>query len=226
MRNKIRLCIIHRYRILCEALTQTLNQCDDFMVIPADSEKADVLEFIGKHRLDMVIFDPFQSKREGLDVIRTICQGNSGIRPVVFISEPHWQYAFRLLRAGAMGCLTESTNSQELIEAIRHVDTGKVYLPPRMQELFAERFVHLEAPCPDDTLSDREFQVMRLLALGKTCSEISKSLFIGTKTVDSHRANLLRKLSLRNNADIARFAMQKGYIVSTGYESCRQVSQV
>ncbi len=223
MKKTIRLCIIHRFRILSEVLSQTLNQYDDISVIQADSERVDVLDILNKHHLDVVVFDPFHSSREGLDVIRTICQLNNSIRSVIFITEPHWQYAFRLLRAGAMGFLTESTNSEQLVEAIRSVHRGKVYLPPKMQTLFAERFVHLEAPCPDDALSDREFQVMRMLALGNTNGEISKSLFIGTKTVDSHRANLLRKLSLRNNADIARFAMQKGYIISTGFESCRQI---
>ena len=90
---------------------------------------------------------------------------------------------------------------------------GNVYVPHQLQQKIMEKYVFLEdAEDPEKALSNREFQVMKMLALGKSNQEISTNLFIGVKTVDTHRANLLKKLGLRNNADVARFAIRHGFI--------------
>ena len=121
--------------------------------------------------------------------------------------------ALRAIEAGALGVLSKKAQLDELLRAIRLVHAGQRYLSAPIQRAFADRYVrHRLLENGEESLTKRETEILRLLALGHNHHEISRQLFVSTKTVDTHRSNLLRKLKLRNNADITRFAIRNGLI--------------
>lgn len=121
--------------------------------------------------------------------------------------------ALRALEAGAYGVLSTKATIDELLQAIRQVHKGQRYFSAQIQKVFANRYVRQQLlESSEERPTPRETEILRLLALGKNHHEIASELFVSIKTVDTHRSNLLRKLSLRNNADIARFAIRNGLI--------------
>jgi DNA-binding NarL/FixJ family response regulator len=122
-------------------------------------------------------------------------------------------YALRALRAGALGFVLKDAKADEVVTAIHRVHEGKRYLPMDLERSFAERYLAPKAGGERaSSLSKREFEVLCLLAMGMTNREIADKLRISIKTVDSHRRHVLKKLSLRNNSDLTRFAIQNGYV--------------
>lgn len=121
--------------------------------------------------------------------------------------------ALRALQAGALGVLSKRAQIEEVLRAIRLVHGGQRYLSGPIQRVFADRYVRnrLLETC-EERLTKRETEILRLLSLGYNHHEIAQKLFVSIKTIDTHRSNLLRKLKLRNNADITRFAIRNGLI--------------
>jgi len=212
LEKQIRVVIAHRYRVLTDSLTDMLNNFPEIRVLAAADDGHTLLDLVRKAPLDILIFDPHFDQKDGLDIAKETIALEKNIHLMVFLMERNWRFAYRFMRAGIRGCLTEDTGLEDLVSAIRQVYRGKVYLPDRLQQDIVAHCITPEDAEPEARLTDREFQVMCMLAEGRTNREVSERLFIGVKTVDTHRANLLRKLSLRNNADVARFALTHGYI--------------
>ncbi len=213
MTNKIRVAIADDYKILREALRYILSKHDDIEVVDEAEDGFAAIDLARTSQLDVMVLEPMIPKKDGIDITKDIAALDNKPHILILTVDKTAHNAFRMLRAGATGWLSKTVESEELVRAIRTVSKGKVYLPADLQSVFAERYVRPESITkPEEQLSDREFQVMRLLAMGNTNREISKILFIGVKTVDTHRANLLRKLGLRNNSDLTRFAIQNGFI--------------
>jgi two-component system response regulator NreC len=120
--------------------------------------------------------------------------------------------ALQALRAGALGVLSKRSQLDELFRAIRLVHSGQRYLSGPIQRTFSDRYLSSGLLGCEEHLTKRENEVLRLLALGANHHEISRQLFVSVKTIDTHRSNILRKLRLRNNADIARYAIRSGLI--------------
>jgi DNA-binding NarL/FixJ family response regulator len=161
---------------------------------------------------DVMILEPRVPKKSGLDMIRAIaCLA----RPpkILIVTEDQSTYnAWRSLKAGAHGWLPKTASCEEIITAVRTIHKSRLYLNSTLKQMFAEWYLNPERSSdPSRLLTDREFEVMRLLSHGKTNREISELFHISVKTVDKYRSSLLRKLDLRNNADITRFAIEEGF---------------
>lgn len=209
----INIAIIDEYVLLREALRERIQLEEDLCVIAEGGDGFAAIEAVKNHSVDVLVLEPILPGKEGIDVTKEVAGFSKSTKTLILTMDRTAHNAFRMLRAGASGWISKTSNSAEVIKAIRATHRGQVYLPSELQRMFAERYVHPESiNHPEEILSDREYQVMRLLAMGNTNREISKTLFVGVKTVDTHRANLLRKLGLRNNADLTRFAIKNGVI--------------
>lgn len=209
----INIAIIDEYILLREALQSALETHDDLKVVATGGDGFAAIEAVKNHDVDVLVMEPILSGKEGIDVTKEISSSNRHTRILILTMDRTAHNAFRMLRAGAISWLSKTASCEEVVKAIRATHRGQVYLPSELQRKFAERYVHPESiNHPEELLSDREYQVMRLLAMGNSNREISKLLFVGVKTIDTHRANLLRKLGLRNNADLTRFAIKNGMI--------------
>lgn len=213
LKKIIRIAIVDDNAIMRQALPSALLGEEDLKVTATSGDAFEAIELARNREVDILLLEPMMPGKEGIDLIKDIATLNRDIKVMVLTRDDTPSRAFRILRAGAMGWMSKRTDLEQLIQAIRTVHSGRVFLPRALQTIFAEKYVHPEAVGhPEDQLSDREYQVMTLLASGHTNREIAEILFIGVKTVDTHRANLIRKLGLRNNADVTRYAIRHGVI--------------
>lgn len=212
-RKPIRIVIVDDNKILREAWHHIFKDLDDMKIVGEAGDGFEAIDLAKKAEAKVMLLEPMVPRKDGIDLTREITAQTPSMKVLILTLDQTPNTAFRMLRAGALGWLPKTCGTEEVLHAIRLVARGKIYLPGEIQSIFAEKYLGREpGGPPEEQLSDREYQVMRLLALGHTNREIAKILFIGTKTVDTHRANLLRKLELRNNSDITRFAIQHGFI--------------
>ena len=176
------------------------------------AEAADGREAIRKTREstpDVAVVDISMPGLDGLEVLRQLRLENPKLPVLVLTMHEEEQYVVRAIEAGAMGYITKRSAAEQLLAAIRKVHAGRRSLSESASEALATRMAKgAGARSPLDTLSTREIQVLRGLALGKSNREIAETYHISTKTIDTYRARLLKKLNLRNNAELTRFAIQ------------------
>ncbi len=211
--NVIRVVIVDDNHILREAWQYIFRELQDMRIVGQAGDGFGAIELAKQKEADVMVLEPMVPRKDGIDLTREIVALAPSMKVLILTLDQAPNTAFRMMRAGALGWLPKTCESKEVLHAIRQVVQGKIYLPADLQSIFAEKYLGKDSGGPpEEQLSDREYQVMRLLAKGNTNREIAKILFIGTKTVDTHRANLLRKLELRNNSDLTRFAIQHGFI--------------
>jgi DNA-binding NarL/FixJ family response regulator len=161
---------------------------------------------------DMVICDLSMPGRSGLDALKQIKQSFPGLPVLIMSMYPEDQYAVRALKAGASGYLNKNSIHGEIIKAIETVRRGKKYLTPSIAEKLVEALHSDSNTAPHLLLSDREFDVFKLLASGKTISEIADQLSLNYNTVSTYRSRLLEKMNMRSNSELTRYALEKSLI--------------
>jgi DNA-binding NarL/FixJ family response regulator len=161
---------------------------------------------------DLVIMDISLPDRSGLDILRDIRKARPELPVLVLSMHTEEQYAERVLRAGAAGYLTKLHAADELVRAVSKVSEGGRYVSGELAERLAANLAGAGNRLGHESLSEREFQVLRLIGAGKTVKDISLELSISVQTVSTHRARLLRKMGLRSNAEVMRYAMEHGLV--------------
>lgn len=167
-----------------------------------------VLDSLLKTKWDILILDMNLSGRSGLDVLKEIKRRGIKIPVLVLSMYPEEQFAVRAIKAGAVGYITKGGDAQELVKAIEKVATGGRYISSSVAEKLAEAIDAGADQPAASILSDREFEVFRLIAAGKTVGEISRMLKRSVKTISTHRTHILQKMNLENNAGIMHYAHQ------------------
>jgi len=161
---------------------------------------------------DVVVLDVTLPGESGLDLLKDIRRSHPGLPVLVLSMHPAAQFARRALAAGALGYLTKESAPTELVYAVEQISRGRQYLGSRTQDRDRQAIRH-DRP-PHDALSDREYQVLRMLGSGQTVSEIAASLSLSVKTLSTYRARLLDKLQMRSNAELMRYAIENGLVDS------------
>jgi two-component system invasion response regulator UvrY len=163
---------------------------------------------------DLVVLDISLPDRSGLDVLKELRRDLPALPVLVLSMYSEEQFAVRVLRAGAAGYLTKRTAAQELIAAVRKVLAGGKYVSASVAESLAVAVGTLPASAEDlhQALSDREYQVFRMLAIGKTVKDIGEELFLSPQTVSTHRFRILNKMSMTTNAELTQYAIQAGLL--------------
>lgn len=161
---------------------------------------------------DVVICDLSMPGRSGLDALRQIKQTSPSLPVLIMSMHPEDQYALRVLKAGASGYLSKESIHDELIKAIHIVLLGKKFITPSIAEKLAEAFDSDAGQQTHESLSDREFDVFKLLAAGKSVSEIAAQLSLSVTTVSTYRARIMEKMSMKSNAELTRYALEKKLI--------------
>ncbi len=208
MKNKIKIIIADDHLIVIEGLKRILEECEDMEVIAHALNGKEAVRLTEEKRPDILILDITMPEYDGLEVINILKQTAPEVAVLVLTMHEEEQYIFRTIEAGAMGYLTKKSVADELVTAIRKVHSGKRYLPPDVAEIVAVRLSKGNASSPLDLLSTRELQVLKRIAQGETNKEIAQAYNLSVKTIDTYRQRILKKLNLRNNADISRFAIQ------------------
>lgn len=204
----IRILVADDHAIVREGLKQILADVSDMTVCDEAASGAETLEKIRKGEYDVVLLDISMPGRSGLEVLKDI-KAEHPKQPVLILSmHAEEQYAVRALRAGASGYLTKASAPDELIGAIRKVSYGRKYVSASLAEKLAFALdIDTKKP-PHETLSDREYQVMLMIASGKSVKEIAAELCLSVKTISTYRARVMEKMKLKKNAELTLYAVR------------------
>ncbi|MBX3303614.1 MAG: response regulator transcription factor [Nitrospira sp.] len=172
----------------------------------------DLFELVRRKKWDVLILDITMPDTTGTEALKQVKKACPKLPVIVLTMHPEDQYAVRMFKAGADAYLTKASAPEELVKAIKKVLAGGQYVSPSFSENLVRLAFHHTDRLPHEILSDREYEVMRLLASGKTASEIADRLHLGTTTISTYRARILEKLNLKNNAELMRYAMQQGVV--------------
>ncbi len=201
------------HSIVLDGLRRIIEDCEDMEVLAEASDGTRALEAALKTRPDVAVIDISMPDIDGLELINRLLSHYPDLPIVVLTVHEDRQYMYRAVQAGAMGYITKRSASEQLVQALRKVQSGKRFFPEEVAEALA---LHLSTKGSEKdlpgSLSMRELQVLKQLAMGSTNQEIAESYNISVKTVDTHRQRILKKLGLRNNADISRFAHEHNII--------------
>jgi len=168
----------------------------------------EALDLVWKENWDVVVLDITMPGRSGLEVLREIKKSCPKLHVLVLSMHPENQFAVRVLKRGASGYMTKESAGDELVGAVKKVLAGGRYVSASLAEKLAS-YLSSDAQKPaQELLSDREFQVLRLIASGKIVSEIARELSLSVKTISTYRTRILEKMGLRNNAELMHYAMQ------------------
>jgi len=202
----IRVVIAEDHTLIRQALVRMLQESKRIDVVGEAATGATAVSMTKRHKPDVLVLDVTMPEKDGLQALGELTQLHVPTKVLVLTMHEDEAHGVRAIRAGAAGFIRKSASMDELIAAIEKVHKGEQIVPAEVQAaLNRKRSEH-----PAQILSQREFQVMSYLAAGKTNREIADTLSISVKTVDTHRGHVLKKLRLRNNSDITRFAISNG----------------
>ena len=208
----IRILVADDHAVVRRGVLQILEEAADLVVAGEASTGSQVLRLVQKNDYDVLVLDVNMPEGSGLEVLYQLRTLRPRLRILILSMYPERQFAVRALKAGAAGYLTKESAPDELIAAVRRVAQGGRYITQALAEELAANLVEDTSVSPVERLSDREFQVMRLLATGKTVSEIAAELCLSVKTVSTYRARILEKMNLRNTAEIIICAFEHGVV--------------
>ena len=209
----MRILVCDDHAIVRRGLGEILEQEEGTPVtIGEAASAAEALELARKQAWDAIVLDITMPGRSGLELLKQLKEERPNLPVLALSVHPAEQYAVRMLRAGASGYLTKDSAPDELLTALRRIVRGGRYISPSVGEMLAAELGRPADELPHQGLSDREFEILRLLASGKRPSEIAEGLHLSVKTVSTYRARVLQKLHLRTTAEIMRYAVKHGLV--------------
>ena len=194
--------------VVREGVRRILQSAVEVEVVGEAGRGDDAIEAAGRLKPDVVVLDIGMPGPDFLEVISGLRAAHAGAKVLNLSAQPEEEFAVRALRGGATGYLTKGYAPPELVEAVRRVAQGRRYVTDALAEQLALGLVSDSAKAPHEKLSNREFEVLRLIAGGQSLKQIAALLDVNPKTVSTFRARVLEKLSLRTNADLVRYALQ------------------
>ena len=201
----IRILITDDHEIVRQGLKRILGESNDMKIVAEHSNGRDALNWLYRNDCDVVLLDISMPGMSGIDVLKQIRLEKPALPVLILSIYPEDKYAVRLLKSGASGYLTKGCSSEVLLEAVRLVAGGRKYFSQTATELLAEELSMVHGQLPHKLLTNREYQIFRLFAVAKTVMEIADILALSTKTISTHRTNILNKLHLQNNAELMRY---------------------
>lgn len=210
----IKIFIADDHAIVRQGLKQIVSDQTDMALAGEAETGAEVLRFAREEDgCDVMILDITLPDKSGLDLLPEIKSLRPKIKILILSMHAEEQFAIRALKSGASGYLTKKSAPTELIKAIRRIKAGGKYINQSIAEQLAFFYGGDDVDTPaHERLSEREFQVLRLIGLGKTLREIADELFISEKTVGTYRARVLEKMNMTRNAELIRYAVQNSLI--------------
>ena len=204
----ISILVVDDHPVVREGLKQILQGMPETVVLDEAGSAQETLGKISENDYDMVILDISLPDRNGLDVLKDLRRMKPVLRILVVTMHPEEQYALRTLKAGAYGYLTKDAASDELVLATRTICSGRKYIGLSVAEKLAFALDTEAEKLPHELLSDREYQVMCMIASGKTTTGIARELMLSAKTVSTYRSRILSKMRLKNNMELIHYAIK------------------
>ena len=203
-----RILIADDHAVVRNGLTKILKEADPGICVDEAEKGQEALAKVLQASYEMVLMDISMPGRGGLEVLKEIKSHRPHLPVLMLSMHPEEEYAVRALRAGASGYVTKDSAAEELVGAIRKVLSGGRYVSASLAEKLAFEMEADAGKLPHETLSDREYQVLRMIASGKTVTEIAQELSLSVKTISTYRSRILEKMRLKNNSELTRYAFE------------------
>lgn len=204
----IKILIADDHAIVRKGLVQILADSPDAVVVDEASDGVETLAKVDDGDFDLILLDISMPGRGGLDVLKELKSRKPGLPVLILSMHPEDQYAVRALRSGASGYLTKGSASDELLQAINKVLSGGKYISSSLAEKLADVLDNNAEKAPHENLSNREYQVMRMIGAGKTVTEIAAELSLSVKTISTFRVRILHKMKMKNNSELTHYVIQ------------------
>ena len=208
----IEVIIADDHAIVREGLKQILADTKDIVVRGEAECGLDTIKMCREHEFNVVLLDISMPDKSGIEVLKQIKKERPNISVVMLSMHPEDQYAIRALKAGASGYLNKQSAPKELVSAIRQVSMGLKYINASVAQELANHIDDEHQVTLHETLSDREYQTMTMIASGKAVSDIAKELSLSVKTISEYRSRVLIKMKLKNNAELTHYAIKNQLI--------------
>lgn len=208
----IRVLIADDHAIVRQGLKQILSDTEDMLIAGEADDGSEALLLARQSPWDVFLLDVSMPNRNGIDTLKQLKKEFPRLPVLILSMHPEEHYAVRALKAGASGYLTKQSAPEQLVTAIRQVAQGKKYLSPAVAVQLAEAINEGTEKLPHERITDREYQVLTLIASGKTLTQIADALNLGVATVSTYRARLLEKMGLRNTAELIRYGLEHGLV--------------
>ncbi|MFC2166758.1 response regulator [Acidobacteriota bacterium] len=208
----IRTFIIDDHPLVREGLKQILSESNEMVVADEGGYGRDTLNKIDKNQYDVVILDTYLGGISAMDFLKDIKNIKPKLPVLVLNMRSEKDNGLRFLRAGASGCLAKECKAEELKEAIRKVSQGKKHISPSLAEKIALNIVTNGEQIQHEKLSKREFEVMLLIAGGRSLKEIAQELSLSAKTISVHRAHIMKKMKMKNNVGLTSYVIEEGLL--------------
>jgi len=205
----IRVLIVDDHAILRRGLAQIIAEAGDMQVCAEAATGAEAIRLAREQPVDVALLDITLPDRNGLDALKQLKKETPKLAVLMLSMHPEEIYALRAIKAGASGYLSKQSAPALLVTAIRQVAGGRRYISPLLAEALAGTLVGETERPAHATLSDREYETMRLIASGRTLTEIAAEMHLSVKTVSVYRARLLQKMHLKNNAELTHYALKE-----------------
>lgn len=207
-----RILIADDHPIVRRGLKQILAEEPDFTHVGEAQSAREIHQQIRESRWDILILDINLPDQSGLEVLREVREQRPNLPILILSMHPEDQFAPRVLKSGASGYLTKDSAPDELIKAVRKILSGGRYISSTLAEQLAASLSGNAPELPHQMLTDREFQVLCLIASGKTVSEIATHLDLSVKTISTYRTRILEKMNLKTNAELTSYAVRQGLV--------------
>src|SRR5499433_782997 len=208
----IKVCVVDDHAVVREGLKRIIAENPGMAVTAEAGDGHEAMRVIQSEPCDVVLLDITMPNKSGLDVLKQLHNDMPRLPVLVLSMHAEDQYAVRVLRAGAAGYLTKESAPAKLVQAIRKVVRGGKYVSPTLAERLVYDLDSQSTKAAHEVLSDREYQVLCLIASGKTVSMVAVELGLSVKTISTYRVRVLEKLNMRNNAELTRYAIKGGLV--------------
>jgi two-component system, NarL family, invasion response regulator UvrY len=208
----INILIADDHVLIREGLKKILNSEPDMTVVDEASNVVELFKALELRTVNIVLLDIAMPGESGLDALKELRLKYPHVPTLILSFHPEHRFAVRALKAGAAGYLTKQSAAEEVAQAIRKVVGGGKYVSAALAEQLATELDDASGKPLHETLSDREFQVMRLIAAGKKSSEIAEELAVSVNTINTYRVRIFEKMKMQSNVELSRYAVEHGLI--------------
>jgi DNA-binding NarL/FixJ family response regulator len=204
----IKILIADDHAVVRRGIREILEDTPDLLVGAEAATAGDVLRLVRDQRWDVIVLDVHLPGANGLDLLHEVRRERPEMRVLVLTGYPEEQYALRAIKAGAMGFLTKESAPEKLVDAVRKIASGGRYVGDDVAQMLASAVAGDASGAPHERLSNREFEVLRILASGRTVSQVAEHLSLSVKTVSTHRTRILQKMGMKTNAELTHYAIR------------------
>jgi two-component system invasion response regulator UvrY len=210
--NKIRVAIVDDHSVVRSGLMKILKDEPDIEVVAEADGHVQLFKALDNTTPDIIVLDVSMPGKNGLEILKELKQTNPEIKVLILSMHPEDRFSVRMMKAGAAGYLTKESAVEDLVSAIRQVSANGKYITMSLAEKLVHSFEDNSDKLPHEKLSDREFQIMCMIASGIKVKDIAEKLFLSPATVATYRARVMEKMQLKSNVDMSNYVSRNNLI--------------